>query len=221
VTEIWLNDINDTAKNFRLPVNPESISVRRDKPIETVSLLRIGEVDFTEGTKIAEISFESFFPAKESTPPPYVEYSDYQAPRDSVAMFDEWVRGKFPLRFIVADSEVKLTNLIVIVSSFEYRFEGGQPDDIYYTVNLREWREVKVRKKGEIPPSTSRIVSRPSLSLPKMYTVVKGDTLMLIAKRVYGNGKYWWKIFEQPENKRKLGSEVTELTAGTKLVIPK
>jgi len=52
-----------TGTLLHLPVNPEEVTINREKLYETVELLNLGEVDFPKGEKLKEISFSSFFPS--------------------------------------------------------------------------------------------------------------------------------------------------------------
>lgn len=53
--------LKDGAGNeFKFPVNPEEVSISRQKGFETVNILSHGEYDFAQGEKVKEISFSSF-----------------------------------------------------------------------------------------------------------------------------------------------------------------
>lgn len=47
---------------FIFPVNPEEVTISRQKGFETTTILSYGEFDFPQGEKVKEISFSSFFP---------------------------------------------------------------------------------------------------------------------------------------------------------------
>lgn len=52
---------NGKGKEFIFPVNPEEVTISRQKGFETATILTFGEFDFPQGNKIKEISFSSFF----------------------------------------------------------------------------------------------------------------------------------------------------------------
>lgn len=49
------------GKDFLFPVNPEEVTISRQKGLDTVNILSSGEFDFPQGDKVKEISFASFF----------------------------------------------------------------------------------------------------------------------------------------------------------------
>ena len=50
------------------------------------------------------------------------------------------------------------------------------------------------------------------------YTVQSGDTLFLIAQKVYGDGNLWQQIYEA--NRGVIGNDPSQIQVGTVLVIP-
>ncbi len=69
-------------------------------------------------------------------------------------------------------------------------------------------------------PSSSSNKQRPpkQKEQPKTYVVKKGDSLWSIAKRIYGDGSKWRKIYEA--NKKVIGKNPNTIFPGQKLVIP-
>lgn len=57
--EIHLKD--GAGNDFYFPVNPDEIRISRNKALETVNILSLGEYDFPAGEKVKEIAFSSFF----------------------------------------------------------------------------------------------------------------------------------------------------------------
>lgn len=207
---------------LHLPVNPEEVTVRRERNSEIINLLNLGEVEFTNGEKLTEISFSSFFPREYdsyvniSTGDP--ETSGLPDPEEAIRLLDSWVVGAGasvyndrPVRFLVAGTSI---NLLVLVAQLTWRYVGGEPGDIYYDIALRTWREVKIRTSPEAPAAT-----RPDLKpVPKVYTVRAGDSLYKIAKMELGSGSKWKTIYDL--NAKTIGPDPNKLAAGTKLVMP-
>jgi nucleoid-associated protein YgaU len=60
--------------------------------------------------------------------------------------------------------------------------------------------------------------AEPAKAAPKKYTVAPGDSLWKIAKRSYGDGNQWKKIYEA--NRQVIGSNPDLIKPGQVLVIP-
>ncbi|NPV30687.1 MAG: terminase, partial [Firmicutes bacterium] len=91
--------IDPAGSTLHLPVNPSEVTIRREKQIETVNIINLGEVDFTTGEKLKEISFSSFFPAEYD--PSYCRYSDLPDPQEAMNLLTKWTQGENPVRLII------------------------------------------------------------------------------------------------------------------------
>jgi len=69
----------------------------------------------------------------------------------------------------------------------------------------------------ETPPKAETQATAPPSAGSQTYTMKAGDTLYGLARRFYGDGKLWPKIFEA--NKGKI-RDVSDIPIGTVLVIP-
>ena len=92
--ETWINPVTFfiidqvTSTILQLPVNPQEIKMQWQRKIQTVNILNLGEIDFTTGDKLQEISFSSFFP-KEYVPT-YCMYPDLPTPESANAVINNW-----------------------------------------------------------------------------------------------------------------------------------
>lgn len=187
--------------------------------METVNILSLGEVDFTTGEKLKEISFSSFFPAEYD--PSYCRYPDLPDPQQAMNQLTAWTAAKGPVRLIITGT---IINVLVLVTAFPTYFRGGEPGDVYYDLTLRTWREIKVRTAAEaVAPAASPGVaqqrSRPDLKpVPKIYVVKPGDSLWKIAKLQLGDGRKYKAIYDA--NKAVIGPDPNLIKPGMKLVMP-
>ena len=188
-----------TGIELQLPVNPEKIKVRWGRKTETVNILNLGEVDFTTGDKLTEVSFESFFPAQYV--PTYCVMATPPTPDSANAVMNAW-KSRFqepkkglkdPIQLIITGAQD--INMLCLLSSYESDEHGGEPGDIYYKATFREWREINVRKESE-EKQDPRVNMKPRPTLVKMPMGVGGifgrdEALWKIAKGNLGSGAKW------------------------------
>lgn len=210
--------IPPSGPELHLPVNPGEIAVEGAKKIETVNIINIGDVDFPAGDERSGISFSSFFPAEYDSS--YCRYPDIPLPEDALKMLINWKIAGKPIRLLITDTFI---NVLVLIAKISYKHVGGEPGDIYYDLNLRQWREVKVRTASE---ATTSATTEPSIAMeprpdvkpvPPVYEVKPGDSLWAIAKLQYGDGGRWREIYEA--NKDAVGTAPDIILPGTKLVM--
>lgn len=209
-----------SGQTFQFPVNPEEVSIKRDKSFETVNILSLGEVDFAHGEKIREVSFSSFFPKVYD--PSYCKYPNIPDPQQAMQLLSSFMSSTKPLRLIISETEV---NVLVFVSAHSSTFKGGEPGDVYFDITCRTWREVKVRtsveqtggqnQQGTGSQSTGRSDTKP---IAKIYKVNSGDNLSKIAKLELGDSSKWKDIYEK--NKKLIGSNPNRIQVGWELVMP-
>lgn len=208
--------IDPEGSKLQIPVMPPEISIRREKHIETVEIINLGEIDFPKGERVKEISFSSFFPKEYDSS--YCRYASLPDPAEAMNQLTTWEIKKGPIRLIISDTPV---NALVLVSVHNSTFKGGEPDDIYFELVCRTWREVKVRTTAEKAAQTSgnsleaRVDVKPT---PKTYTVKPGDNLWAIAKYNLGSGSKWGNIYDL--NKSTIGPSASIIQPGMKLVMP-
>jgi len=211
--------IDPAGPQLHLPVNPGEVTIRREKQYETVNIINLGEVDFPHGEKLKEISFSSFFPRDYD--PSYCQYVDIPHPQEAMNQLNVWTAGKKPVRLLITETEV---NVLVLVTAHTSYFRGGEPGDVYYDLNCRTWREVKVRTVAEAAapaasPGIAQQRPRPDTKpVPKTYTVKPGDSLWKIAKLQLGSGSKWESVYEA--NRETVGPDPNKIFPGQKLVLP-
>lgn len=189
--QFWLST-NDNKERLRLPVLPGFLDISNSSKNESVDIANLGEITILQDPAAKILQFSSFFPAHMS---PLAEYSNPPKPWDAVKKVEKWRKSKKPLRLLVTGTSI---NIPVSVEAFNYGEAGGAVGDITYDLMLKEFTFVTVRKikvKISKPKVTS---SRPAVkpkATGKTHKVKRGDTLWGLAKRYYGNGAQWRKIW--------------------------
>lgn len=130
-------------------------------------------------------------------------------------------------------------NLAMAIDNFTYNKREGD-DDLYYTIDLTEYRTLNVPTVKVSTKVKSTITKRPatssnsssatkSSSSARTYTIKNGDTLWAISKRYYGSGTQYPKIYNANKNviesaAKKHGKKSSDnghwIWAGTTLTIP-
>ena len=176
------------GKKTRLPVLPSTLEVSNGSQNESVNIARLGEVTIIQDPAAKTISFSSIFPARYSS---ICEFRNFSKPWDYVNKINKFKNNEKPSRFLITGTPI---NIYVTIEEFVYREGEGDIGDIYYDLTLKEFRFVSPRK---ITVKTKKAAAkRPNTkSKPKTYKVKKGDTLWAIARKYYGNGAEWKKIW--------------------------
>ncbi|SER87259.1 LysM peptidoglycan-binding domain-containing protein [Psychrobacillus sp. OK032] len=213
--QFWLKDREGLY--LRLPVNPSEFTVTSPYGVSKVNVASLGEVTIPGERGLKTVSFESFFPRDYN--PAYCEYSDFMNARSWVLQLETWRDTRKSIRLLITGTNVSIP---VLIESFEIQPErAGHVGDIFYSLTAVEYREPSVRKvekKANVVKAAG--ASRPTQDkkAPKSHTVKKGDTLWAIAKRTYGNGADFKKIYEA--NKATIGKNPNVIKPGQKLVLP-
>lgn len=201
--QMWLNFNNDKSK-FRFPVLPEKIKLSvKGKPI-SIDLDGVGEVLHKTRRDAITVSFSSFFPAKYGS---YcaVPRNKFYAPKTCHKAIMNRIESEQECHFLLVSPVLKL-NIYAVITSYVPQEEGGDPGTINYSIELKEFRRVTVRKiknpntKATVKKTTTSRKSTNSQKVTnsskksKKYTIKKGDTLWAIAKKYYGSGSKYTKI---------------------------
>jgi LysM repeat protein len=105
------------------------------------------------------------------------------------------------------------TNMKVSLEDYEIKEDAKEGMDVVVSFNLKQYRDygtktctikIETTKKAVSTESTRETTSSPAPTTQnKTYTVVKGDCLWNIAKKFYGNGSQYTKIYNANKDKIK------------------
>ena len=213
--EIYLGTDND---KIRFPVVPSSIGVNRSNNIDTESVIKLGEVPIFNGTSLKTIEFTSFFPNQEYN---FCDYTGFMKPYEFSEKIQKWMYEGKPLRVIVTDSP---TNMQCLIQQFDTVEQDGTRD-LYFTLNLLEYRPIEVPNlSNSSSSSSSGNLTRPSEEITnntqKTHKVVKGDCLWDIAQKYYGKGSLYPKIKEANKTKYPSLAKNNIIQVKWELIIP-
>lgn len=213
--EIYLGTDND---KIRFPVVPSSIGVNRSNNIDVESVIKLGEVPIFNGTSLKTIEFTSFFPNQEYN---FCDYTGFMKPYEFSEKIQKWMYEGKPLRVIVTDGP---TNMQCLIQQFDTVEQDGTRD-LYFTLNLLEYRPIEVPNlSNSSSSSSSGNLTRPSEEITnntqKTHKVVKGDCLWDIAQKYYGKGSLYPKIKEANKTKYPSLAKNNIIQVKWELIIP-
>lgn len=193
-----------------LPAAPASVSMRIKGQNQTLTLIDGSEINVLKSPGLTEVSFDLLLP---QNPYPFLE-GGAQSPEDYLSLFEEMKTSKSSFQWILSRSRpggqaLFYTNLTMALEEYEIKDDAKEGTDITVSVKLKQWRSYgtktskvsKTSTKAE-PPKAKRA---PGKNEPKAesYTVKSGDSLWNIAKKYYGDGSKWQKIYDANKSKIK------------------
>ena len=213
--QMWLT-YNAEKEKIQLPVLPESFQIKDGSSNDSLDITGLGEIIIIQSRPALQFSFSSFFPAATF---PGVQVDSLTKPLTLVEKIREWKASKKPVHLIATACGV---DLYASIENFDCS-EGGDPGTYQYSISLKEYREITVRQvKVNIPKAVATVQkAAPRVDntvQPKTYTVKSGDCLWNIAKKYYGNGAQYTKIYNA--NKGVIGGNPNLIYPGQVLTIP-
>ena len=208
-------------ETYRLPVNPEQIEVTSVQSIEKYEILKLGQIAVPSHMELKQYAFEVELPHEQLH---YVETSgDFKGADYFLNLFEKWRSELKPIRFIASNGIGDDINKLVLIEELTVTEKAGEEGDKYVSFSLLEYKEF-----GKHPPEVVKAMSnKSSLKMltnektnPKStgsYVVKSGDTLWKIAKKYYGDGTKYTKIYNANKGKIKNPSLIYP---GQKLTIP-
>jgi len=213
--------------NVLLPVAPPSMSVKIKNQNTTVNLINDGEASVLKTPGLTEYTFEVMLPAQKY---PFAKYlSGFKAPKHYLDTLQDLKDNKKPFVFLVSrelpdGTGYFDTSQTVTIEDYTIKEDAKEGNDVKVSLNLKQYRPFltktcKVTIEKTVPTITSSGNRASSDNQPSggTYTVVKGDCLWKIAKRFYGNGAQYTKIYNANRDKIKNPSLIYP---GQVLIIP-
>lgn len=207
------------GREINIPVLPAKLNVSSPGKNERVTVLELGEVLLLRKKALRILSWESFFPSSRA---PYTT-GEIKDPVSIIQAIQKARDTKTPVRFLITGTDLDC-NLRMGIDSFEYEERSGELGDLYYTIKLYEWKDYSPKKivlpEKKKEPAKTKEPERPGKpkKTSKTYTVKRGDCLWNIAKKLYGKGSDYTKIYNA--NKGVIGSNPNLIYPGQVFTIP-
>lgn len=193
--------LKDISEVIQLPLNPPELPFRYAGSNESYNILGFGEVIIPDDRPLITFNFSSHFP-KNYFPYCSVNANELFDPRYYKDRLIKWKNNKELIRFVVAGGGNRF-NILCAIDDLEIGEGQGDVGDLYYSISLIEYREVKARtvnlvqqfQSAQVQLKKEVVQTRPNtFKSPKIYNVKSGDTLWQIAKRQLGDGSRYTEI---------------------------
>lgn len=202
------------GKDLLLPVPPDSLKMKINGNNETMKLINDGEINLLKSTGLTDISFEVMLPQFQY---PFATYMNgFKTASYFLEKIEKLKTSLTPFQFILsrmAPNQKNLFSTDMKVSLEDYTINEKAKNglDIYVTINLKQYKEYSTKEveitikqaKKVATVTTTRTTATSTTSTSTTYTVVKGDCLWNIAKKFYGNGNQYTKIYNANKDKIK------------------
>lgn len=202
--------------NVLLPIPPKKLELKISNQNKTYDLMNYSEINVLKSPGLTSIEFEVLLP---NVKYPFAMYkNDFQNAKYYLGILENLKVNKSAFQFIVIrkfpnGTGIFDTNIKVSLEDYTITDSTDEGFDTKVKIKLKQYREystktVKVTIKQYKPPVVTRTVttnntaaaSKPS---GQNYTVRSGDCLWNIAKKFYGNGSQYTKIYNANRDKIK------------------
>ena len=176
-----------TGQELTLPVTPSSYPMAKGRNVETLDMAQTGQISLPGLKSLFDEAIEGIFPAQIY---PFCVSGAVADPRYYIGLLTQWSENSQVCRYIVAGTGI---NSPVLLGPLSYGESDGS-NDVTYRLPIREYRyleEVVVEQTGN---SSRPVEPAGEPETADRYTVVKGDCLWTICRRVYGDGSLAYKL---------------------------
>lgn len=197
---------------MELPIAPQKLTVKIKGNNKTLTLINEGDINFLRAPGLTEITFDAILPMLGQ----YSFANGYRRPDSYLNKLESLMTGKEPFRFLVSrvSPSGRLlydTNMKVSLENYTVTEDATEGPDVTVSITLKQYISYStktvtvVKPKPEKKPVVQQKKKRETSSAPKVktYTVKSGDCLWNIAKKYYGNGAQYTKIYNANKGKIK------------------
>lgn len=208
-----------------LPITPEKFTTKIKGSNKTLTLVNEGDINFLRAPGLTEISFDAVFPMLGA----YSFSRDWHQPKYYLDRFEQLMLSKTPFRFKVErftpDGRLLYNNeMQVSLEEYTITEDASKGPDVTVAISLKQCpsyvtKHVSVVQTEEGAAMLVEETPREAENAPTAatYVVQPGDNLWKIAKKFYGDGSLYSKIYEA---NRDTLYNADLIYAGQELIIP-
>ncbi|MFW5436254.1 LysM peptidoglycan-binding domain-containing protein [Paenibacillus apiarius] len=171
--EFWLTRKNGAEKLW-FPIPAREFRVDGTRHITKEYVNGAGEIALAGRKQLTTISFSSWIPAAPKNR--FAQYPNYPKAYEFVAKLEKWKNDIVPCRFFITKTGV---NFACHIEAFSY-YERPGSRDVEFEMSLCEYRYLN---------EATKTVQKQGRVIPKTYVFKNGDTIYLVARRIYGDPK--------------------------------
>lgn len=189
---IYKLSFENLKESIILPVNPSELVISGGgTSFSDSQVIKGGERTIIGNSMLKSVAFSSFFPRDYDSS--YCIRKNIPAPWEAVDKINKWRDSGKPVKLLITETDI---NMYATIRKFDYREKGGEPGDVYFDIEFKEFKFIKIREVVNVAPKVEQQSDRPeTAATTNTYTVVKGDCLWNISKKFYGSGAQHTKIF--------------------------
>lgn len=199
-----------------LPIAPSSLDIKINNQNNTITLINDGEVNILKKAGLTDVNFDCLIPQVKY---PFALYkSGFQRASYYLDKFEQLKTNQRPFQFIVTRTlpNGKMlfdTNMKVSMEDYGIKENSKEGFDLVVSIKLKQYRDYGTKTANitfaQSKPKATVKKARPTTSSPapktkpRTHKVVRGDTLWAIAKKFYGKGSQYPKIYNANKDKVK------------------
>ena len=186
-----------------LPIAPELLNANEKNQNFSISLLDESEFNVLKKKGLSSYSFKALLPSKNYH---FALYQDnyFLEPQYYIGRLEELKDSKAVFEFTVLSPKYSqgLINKKVSLEGFSYSYKAQSNDDVEIEITLREYVHKSTKlitddSLGDYLGGKRPIENNNSTGNKIDYVIKRGDTLWGLAKRYYGNGALYSRIYNE------------------------
>lgn len=176
------------GRKIKIPVNPPDIEMTYPTAHKKFDVIGKGEIVVPGKPSLKAVSWESFFPKHDAA---YVN-DGAKAPGYYVGLLEKAWKNKQRIRLIITRSGLYDTNMACVIANFKANDRGGEPDDVYYSIELIEYRNYA--------PEVVAVITQPTDANQQAEITVDSHReietpVLRVGASVIANGRYWYDSY--------------------------
>lgn len=199
--EIYLKEAANKKSSLRFPSLPDKeITVKGNAKYQKYDVIKQGVFAFPAGPDIRSYEWSGYFWGRARKKMSII-HTKWLDPKSVIKKLENWRDKGTVLNLIISAGGG--INTDVTIQNFEYKKFGGK-GDYSYSISFYRYRPLKIQttkdlgidKKKKKTTTRTNLKKSSTDKKKQTYTIKSGDCLWNIAKKFYGSGADWKKIYD-------------------------